>query len=303
MTFGVFEFDPASGALTRGGRPVALQNQPARMLAALVARPGEIVSREELQRAIWGPETHVDFERGLNFCAAQIRSALGDSATSPRYLETVPRRGYRFIAPVQPAAARPPEPPPAAGASSADANEPDRTPSRAGSGATEPWPTFRRRRRHIVGAAAGILALVAVAAWVLRGGQAARVAVVPFDNETGSPGFDRVAVDLSDAVIARLASPERLSRLRVIGNAVSLRFTFVPRDLKAMGESVGARYILLGQVKRDERRLRVVAHLIRVSDQTHLWARTYDRELLDLAAQSDVAELIAAAVTASVHAD
>lgn len=101
VTFGVFEFEPASGELSRGGRVVRLQRQPALMLAALVAQPGDIVTRETLQAAIWGSDTHVDFERGLNFCAAQIRSALGDSAASPRFLETIPRRGYRFIAPVQ----------------------------------------------------------------------------------------------------------------------------------------------------------------------------------------------------------
>src|SRR5687768_2595527 len=101
VTFGVFEFDPVSGELSRSGRPVRFQRQPALMLAALVDQPGEIVTRETLQAAIWGSETHVDFERGLNFCAAQIRSALGDSAASPRFLETVPRRGYRFITPVR----------------------------------------------------------------------------------------------------------------------------------------------------------------------------------------------------------
>src|SRR5262245_55209046 len=108
VTFGVFEFDPDSGTLTRSGRPIRLPRQPARMLAALVARPGEIVDRATLQAAIWGAETNVDFERGLNFCVAQIRSALGDSAASPRYIETFPKRGYRFIAPVQAAPTSPP---------------------------------------------------------------------------------------------------------------------------------------------------------------------------------------------------
>src|SRR5919112_2401419 len=94
--FGTFEFDPESGALRRNGRAVRLQRQPARMLAALVAQPGAIVTREALQQAIWGRDTHVDFDRGLNFCAAQIRTALRDSAASPRFIETVPRLGYRF---------------------------------------------------------------------------------------------------------------------------------------------------------------------------------------------------------------
>src|SRR5262245_23624433 len=100
MQFGLFRFDPETGALTREGIPVRLQAQPARVLAMLVARPGEVVTRDELREAVWGSETFVDFERGLNFAIAHIRSALGDSAASPRFIETLPKRGYRFIAPV-----------------------------------------------------------------------------------------------------------------------------------------------------------------------------------------------------------
>ena len=98
--FGLFDFDPATGTLSREGLPVRLQPQPARVLALLVERAGVIVSREELRQRVWGSDTFVDFERGLNFCIAQIRSALADTAGAPRYIETLPRRGYRFIAPV-----------------------------------------------------------------------------------------------------------------------------------------------------------------------------------------------------------
>ena len=98
--FGLFEFDPASGVLTREGTPIRLQPQPARVLALLVEHAGELVTRDDLRAAVWGDATFVDFERGLNFCIAQVRGALGDSAESPRFVETIPRRGYRFIAPV-----------------------------------------------------------------------------------------------------------------------------------------------------------------------------------------------------------
>jgi DNA-binding winged helix-turn-helix (wHTH) protein len=101
MRFGLFDFDPAAGTLAREGTPVRLQPQPGRVLALLVERPGEVVTREELRQRIWGNDTFVDFERGLNFAIGQIRSALGDSAASPRYVETLPRRGYRFILAVQ----------------------------------------------------------------------------------------------------------------------------------------------------------------------------------------------------------
>ena len=100
MRFGLFEFDPDSGVLSREGVPVRLQPQPGRVLAILVTHAGEVVTRDALRQEVWNDGTFVDFERGLNFCIAQIRSALGDSADSPRFIETLPRRGYRFIAPV-----------------------------------------------------------------------------------------------------------------------------------------------------------------------------------------------------------
>src|SRR5947199_7492174 len=93
--FGVFDFDSATRELRREGVPVRIQSQPAQVLALLLADAGEIVSRETLRRAIWGAETFVDFDRGLNFCVAQVRAALGDSAESPIFVRTVPKRGYQ----------------------------------------------------------------------------------------------------------------------------------------------------------------------------------------------------------------
>ncbi|MDZ4802044.1 MAG: winged helix-turn-helix domain-containing protein, partial [Bryobacteraceae bacterium] len=98
--FGVFDFAPETAELWRNAMPVRLQAQPAQVLAVLLATPGETVTRETLRAAVWGSDTYVDFDRGLNFCIAQIRSALGDSADSPRYIRTFPRKGYQFIAPV-----------------------------------------------------------------------------------------------------------------------------------------------------------------------------------------------------------
>ncbi|HET6899682.1 MAG TPA: transcriptional regulator, partial [Vicinamibacteria bacterium] len=101
LRFGVFDLNPATGELHRAGLRVRLQPQPVRVLEILATRAGTIVSREELRQAVWGEGTFVDFEHGLNFCINQVRRALGDSATAPRFVETVPRRGYRFIAPVE----------------------------------------------------------------------------------------------------------------------------------------------------------------------------------------------------------
>ena len=93
MRFGPFEFDAASGELTRDGRRVPLQRQPARLLELLLATPGEVVAREEIRLALWGEDTHVDFERSLNFCVAKLRAALRDSAGDPQFVETLPTRG------------------------------------------------------------------------------------------------------------------------------------------------------------------------------------------------------------------
>src|SRR6478672_10469593 len=98
--FGTFAFDDRAAMLTRGERPVALEPQPARALALLLSRAGDVVSREELRAHLWGGDTHVDFDRGLAYCIGQLRSALGDSAENPRFVQTLPRRGFTFIAPV-----------------------------------------------------------------------------------------------------------------------------------------------------------------------------------------------------------
>jgi TolB-like protein/DNA-binding winged helix-turn-helix (wHTH) protein len=290
LGFDRLEFDPSSGELWMDGRKVRLQRQPSRLLALLVARPGELVSREEIRVALWG-DTHVDFERSLNFCVAKLRAGLRDDAASPRFVETVPTRGYRFIAEVrrdgEAGGATPDgEPLPDAGASIVPMRPPKTS-----------WP----------GAGGWSVAAAIAAVLIVMAGQSLwssyatsrvpKIVVVPFHNETGSADLDRVAKGVSDAVVARLATSERLPRLLVIGNATDLRFSFKPRDMKATGESLGAQYLLLGQLKKDDRHLRVVAHLIRVSDQTHLWANTYDTEVLDLPQQASLAEQIAGAVS------
>ena len=99
LRFGPYTFDPSSGRLERGGVTVALQSQPARVLAALLSRPGAIVTRTELRMDVWG-ESWVNFDQGLNYCVRQIRIALADDARNPTYVQTLPQRGYRFVAPV-----------------------------------------------------------------------------------------------------------------------------------------------------------------------------------------------------------
>src|SRR5689334_14901051 len=98
--FGTFEFDDANGELRKNGRASALEPQPAKALTLLLSRAGDIVSREDLRDAVWGSDTHVDFDRGLAYCISQIRTALGDSGENPRFVQTIPKRGFKFIAPL-----------------------------------------------------------------------------------------------------------------------------------------------------------------------------------------------------------
>jgi len=290
LLFGPFAFEPASGTLSRQGVPVRLQPQPARLLAVLIERRGEVVSREQLHQLIWPEGTYVDFERGLNFSIARIRAALKDSADSPHYLETLPKRGYRFIAPVTRDTSSTPPAMQTRDVAPAPQPEPGPAPHR--------WPV----RRVSAAAAVATVLLAAATAISLYGDRPLPiVAVVSFDNETGQDDYDPVAIAIADQTVARLATPERMKRLRVIGNAAALRRPRAFRDVKAIGEAVKAKYVVLAQMKIDAQKARVIAHLIRVSDETHVWADSFDRDGFTLDAQMEIAETIARAVVARVE--
>jgi len=268
VRFGLFDFDPATGDLRREGITVSLQPQPAQVLALLVERAGEVVTRETLQRALWGAETFVDFERGLNFCIGQVRAALDDSAESPRFIRTIPKRGYQFIAPVSPAVIRPVS------------------------------PRFAPRGAVLAGIVGVIGLLVVVIA--LRGrifgtanpAEPVSIAIVRFDNETGSPELDRFAGDLTDAVVAEMTGA-LAGRFGVIGNAAILRRPRQERDLVDIASSLNAGYVVLGQVQRNGSGVRVLTHLIRMPGQTHVWVARTDSDAGKLiGAQSDVAHHI-----------
>lgn len=247
--FGVFEFDPASGELRKNGRAVALEPQPARALALLLARAGGIVSRDELREAVWGSDTHVDFDRGIAYCLSQIRAALGDSGDNPRFVQTVPRRGFKFIAPLN-------------------------TPI-ANAHAT---PAARPPAWYFGAAMAGFVLVASFAMWLVFRDSAAPagrapivIAVSVFDNETGLAEHDRLVAGLSDLVVERLTKLEP-ERIAVVGNAAVLRQPRNIRNLKAVAESVKADYVLLGQLQKGETGLRFITHFIRLQDEAHLKA-------------------------------
>jgi DNA-binding winged helix-turn-helix (wHTH) protein/TolB-like protein len=250
--FGVFDFEADSGQLRKDARPVSLERQPARVLAVLVARAGELVSREELRESVWGRETHVDFDRGLAYCLSQIRAALGDRGDNPRFVQTFPKRGYKFIAPV-----------------TVDTHPP--IPSIE---AASPAETLARSRVPLVTILAAVsLVLLLVAGWFFVNGRTAPVliAVSVFDNETGVTEYDRPIAGLADLVVANLANLAP-GRLAVIGNADVLRRPRNIRNLNAVRDGIQADYVLLGQLQQGEQGLRFITHFIRLRDMAHLKA-------------------------------
>lgn len=251
--FGLFDFNPDTGELLREGRTVRLQAQPARLLALLIAARGEIVTRESLHDALWPDGTTVDFDRGLNFAIAQVRSALGDSAESPAFIRTVPKRGYQFIAPVSESAP----------SETAAVAEPVATAAAEG-------PGVRRRLMYVLGIAA-VAEVAAIAFAVIKGSRPAekRIAVAHFENETGDPAFDRFARTLTDSVVASLTS-QTTGRYGVIGNAAILGRSRRFQDLDEIAATLKAEYVIVGQVQRDGAGIRVLAHLIRMPGKTHL---------------------------------
>ena len=271
VRFGIFDFDQETRDLRREGQPVRLQAQPAQVLGVLLAHAGEVVTRDTLREVVWGNGTFVDFERGLNFCVAQIRSALGDSAESPRFIKTLPKRGYQFIAPVHVVAAPVIIPDPVAAP---------------------------RSRRWMLAApiAIGVAASGGLLAWKRPWAGAAlpRIAIARFENQTGSPELDRFAEGLTDTLVVEMTEVGS-GRYSVIGNASILLQPRSFRDVKVIGETLKARYVVLGQVQRNDASVRVLVHLIRLPEQTHLTAARVECDPRDsLKAQADVAKQIAA---------
>jgi DNA-binding winged helix-turn-helix (wHTH) protein/TolB-like protein len=266
VRFGVFEFDLDSLELRKQGARVAIEPQPARALALLLQSAGEVVSRDTLKHALWNGGVHVDFDRGLAYVIGQVRSALGDSADNPRFVETLPKRGFRFIAPV------------GVVPSTADQAQPlDQTPEIR---PPQPVPPSRSPLKVAV-ALAGLTLVIAAAMYAFGGRPQPVLAVAIFDNETGQPQFDRFTNSLPDALIAHLGAvdPERIG---LIGNARTLRMPRSQRDLTQIREETGASFILLGQLQTLDSGIRLITHLIRLEDGKHVWVKRFDRPTMDV---------------------
>lgn len=294
VRFGAFTADLDSGELWREGVPVPLQDLPFRLLAALVDRPGEVVSRAELSAALWGSETFVDATAGVNTAVAKLREALGDAADRPAFVETLPKRGYRFVAPVE--RLEPAGVPAPADASAAPPGEaPAAAPAAAGAAAPRP-----RRWRLAAAAGAAVVLAASLGAWAVyprwSDARNVRVAVVLFDNETDRPELAAFAQAMTDATVAGLTAEPRLA---VIGNAAVLRTSRPFRDVALIRDTLDAQFVVVGQVQWRDGAVLVRTHLIRGWDQAHVWLESFPR---GSSSEADYQARVSGAVRAALMA-
>ena len=268
ICFGPFELDVATGELRKAGTLVKLQPQPFRVLLLLAERAGTVVSREEIQQCLWSESTFVDFEHGINFSINQIRGALADDAEKPRYIETLPRRGYRFIASVE------------------RQQESVIPKPRVEHAASLSW------RSVLAAGLATILLVVSYLGWhrihPRPPAPVARImmAVLPFQNLTGDPEQEYLADGVTEEMITQLGrlQPERLG---VIARTSVMGYKHGDQRMDQIGRELGVQYVLEGSLRRDRDHMRITAQLIQVKDQSHLWAREYEHSLKDLFALQD----------------
>jgi TolB-like protein/DNA-binding winged helix-turn-helix (wHTH) protein/tetratricopeptide (TPR) repeat protein len=273
VRFGSFEFDAGSGELRSQGRKVALQGQPAQILSHLLASPGQLVTREELRRTVWANDTFVDFDSALNVAINKVRQALGDSASAPRFIETIPRRGYRFLADVHAVEGavdvRPPQAP--------------------------RLPTTRTTRRWQwvagVAVALGLLAVWSSVRVNLGSASPRSIAVLPFRPLVDQPRDEALEVGLADAVIVRLG---RLEQLRVPSINAVQRYAAMETDPLAAGRDLGVDAVLDGRLLRRNGNVRLSARLLDVETGGTLWAEQWDFPWSDIFTVQDA---MAAAVT------
>ena len=294
VQFGVFELDLRNAELRKSGIKVKLQDQPLKILQTLLENPGQIVTREELRGRIWPANTFVEFDQGLYNAMARLRDALGDSSENPRFIETVARRGYRFIAPVTTVRTGPkPE---------AFEVRPREQVGKA--------VTLRRLAASVVaGLAGGALFLVIVLEFNVEGSHEwlshratpiRSLAVLPLENLSGDAEQEYFADGMTDELISDLA---QRANLRVISRTSVMHYKKTSKMVPEIARELGVEGIVEGSVERSGNRVRIRVHLVRAVDDRQLWAQTYDSEFQDiLLLQADAAREIAEHVGANVLA-
>jgi TolB-like protein/DNA-binding winged helix-turn-helix (wHTH) protein len=292
--FGAFEVDLAAGELRKHGVRVKLQQQPFQVLQCLLERPREVVTREELRQRIWPADTFVDFDHGLYNAIKRLREALADSAEEPRFIETLARRGYRFIGSV---------------------NETSRSPNpqskefSAVEKATETSQLSGKWRRSLLSLMSVSALLAALFAFNAAGirdrvlpqrgaSKIQSLAVLPLTNLSGDPAQEYFADGMTDALTTDLS---QISALKVISRTSAMRYKKTDKSLPQIGRELGVDAVVEGTVQRSGDRVRITAQLIQADKDKHIWARSYDRRVEDvLALQGDIARTIAQEISVEV---
>ncbi|HZS98850.1 MAG TPA: winged helix-turn-helix domain-containing protein [Terriglobales bacterium] len=290
LRFGSFEANLQAGELRKQGLKVRLQDQPFQILAMLLERPGELVTRQEIHQKLWPADTFVDFDHGLNNAINRLREALGDSAETPRFIETLPRKGYRFIGQVSEEGQL------------AEAEYP----AAATTLVVEPGPVARKssvRSRFLAAILASCFALtLAVIAYLgwrrMRAGPSPRpgyvmLAVLPFQNLSGDPSEDYFSDGLTEEMIAQLGALNP-GQLGVIARTTTMAYKQTSKSVQQIGSELDVAYVLESSVRRDGDEVRISVQLIRAHDQVHVWAHSYDRHIShSIELQEEVARAVA----------
>jgi TolB-like protein/DNA-binding winged helix-turn-helix (wHTH) protein/Tfp pilus assembly protein PilF len=294
VRFGTYEVSLQSGELRKAGVRIKVQQQPMKLLEILLERPGEVVTREELRSRVWTDESFGDFDQAVNIAIAKLRSALGDSAENPRYIETLPKRGYRFIADVSVADADAGTKRPESAAGDQPGTEPRHQLQRAGL-IVGPKRRLWSTRRVIVALALVLsLPILAVVLFRSRGRAPTSIrslAVLPLDNLSGDASQDYFADGMTDELITDLA---QISALRVISRTSVMVYKGARKPLPEIARELNVDAVVEGTVLRSGEQVRITAQLIQAPADKHLWAESYEGDLHDtLALQKKVASAIA----------
>ena len=308
VRFGVFEADLEAGELRKHGLRLKLSEQPFQILAMLVARPGEVVSREVLRERLWPSDTFVDFDHGLNNAVMRLREVLGDSSDHPRFIETLPRRGYRFIAPVEIKNAPSESPAQEAVTAEKKAEVPgmfgkngpanSEMPMDVAQGPHSRWFSLPRIAMLAVAVLAGSALISGITVHYVKGVNASKgkanrsssLVVLPLENLSGDKEQDYFADGMTDDLIANLA---KIHSLRVISRSTAMAYKGTHKPLPQIATELNVDAVVEGTVMRVGNRVRITAELVQVSTDQHLWADTYESPIGDvLALQNRVSSAI-----------
>jgi TolB-like protein/DNA-binding winged helix-turn-helix (wHTH) protein len=287
LKFGVFEADVRTGELTKLGRRVRLQEQPFQLLAMLLEKPGELVTREELHLKLW-PQTTVDFDHGVNKAISKIREALGDSAENPRFIETVARRGYRFLADVSVVVDEQAE------SATVDlAVQNDTAPVTLSDVGRSP----RRKLHSFTWRLFGMVPVLAISLswmfvpWKQPAPAIHSIVVLPLQNLSNDPSQEYFAEGMTDEIVT---SVTQIKRLRVISSALSIGYKNASQPVGEIARNLHVDAVVRGTVVVSGDHVRINARLTEMPTERDIWAQSYEGDIHDtLKLQSEIASVIA----------